>query len=135
MPTGVLTAKSASQGDCEVVPGIAVRIGDHGAPTPDVMVHRFGDFEGNICDDLTVAFEVLSGSTAKRDLGWKLAAYPRLASAQSYVVVVPDQVSVLAFHRKNDWREHTLRSLDDVLQLPELGIELAVRDIYADVLP
>jgi Uma2 family endonuclease len=64
-----------------VLPGFGVRVSDKDRPEPDVLVvpsdHRTFDNSRNR-NDAIVAFEVLSPSTEKRDLGWKRTAYPRL---------------------------------------------------------
>jgi Uma2 family endonuclease len=66
--------------DWRAIPGIGVRLSDISAPVPDVMIRPRDFLKGVVCDDMIVAFEVLSPSTAKRDLRWKRKAYASLAS-------------------------------------------------------
>jgi Uma2 family endonuclease len=77
-----------------------------------------------------VAFEVLSPSTKDRDLRWKRAAYTSLASLTHYVVIAQDAVEVVVFARGNGFAEKRLRSLNDSVDVPALGISLPLAEIY-----
>ena len=81
---------------------------------------------------MIVAFEVLSPSTASRDLRWKRTAYTSLASLTHYVVIAQDAVDVVVFARDAGFAERHLRSLGDSLELPSLGISLPLSEIYRD---
>jgi len=50
------------------IPGIGARLSDISMPIPDVMVRPRDLLKSNVCDDMILAFEVLSPSTRKRDL-------------------------------------------------------------------
>ncbi len=79
-----------------------------------------------------IAFEILSPSTANRDLRWKRKAYATLPSLSQYVVVAQDAVEVVSYDRKNGFDERRLESADAELDLPAIGARLTLRDIYRD---
>lgn len=114
----------------QVVPGVTVRVSDRGAPVPDVIVRRRDGYWGNVCDDIVVAFEVLSASTYKRDLGWKKKAYALVPSLQRYVVIAQEERTVLSFSRANNWKQERLTAADATVDLRECQIDLPLRAIY-----
>ena len=124
-------AQSASW---EVLPGLGVRVSDTKRPEPDVVIiPRSGaspDLGERDRSDALVAFEVLSPSTEDRDLRWKRAAYTSLASLTHYIVIAQDAVEVVVFARDNGFAEKRLRSLDDSVEAPALGISLPPAEIY-----
>ena len=61
--------------------------------------------------EVLVVFEILSPSTAERDLRWKRTAYTSLPSLTHYVVIAQDAVDVVVFARERVWRSGRLRSL------------------------
>jgi Uma2 family endonuclease len=115
------------------IPGIGVRIADQSLPQPDVLVRPNGvpdrDRQRRECDDVIVAFEILSPSTRDRDLRWKRAAYLSLPSLTHYIVVAQDVVEVMVFGRNAELPERFNR-LDTVVDLPSLGISLPLREVY-----
>jgi Uma2 family endonuclease len=76
--------------------------------------------------------EVLSESTADRDLRWKRKVYARLASVMYYVVIAQDAVEVVIFAREAKFAEQQLEAIDATLDLPSLGISLPLAEIYRD---
>ena len=82
--------------------------------------------------DVLVAFEILSPSTAERDLRWKRTAYTSLPTLTHYVVIAQDAVDIVVFARAAGFAERHLRSLADTLELPALGISLPLAEIYRD---
>ena len=82
----------------------------------------------------TVIFEVLSPSTAEYDRADKFKNYRRIETLTDYVLIDPDRVFVDHFRRHSDgWllRNYTLRA--DVLQFPDLEIELSLSEIYDEM--
>lgn len=82
-------------------------------------------------------FEVLSPSTARRDRFEKFAAYSTIASLVEYVLVEQDAPGVMLL-RRGDGGPWTLAttavvSLDDVVRVSSIGVELPMRAIYAKV--
>jgi Uma2 family endonuclease len=117
-----------------VLPSLGVRVSETNRPEPDlVILPRTGaslDFQGRDRSDALVAFEVLSPSTEDRDLRWKRTAYTSLASLTHYVVIAQDAVEVVVFARDNGFAEKWLRSVNDSIDVPELGILLPLAEIY-----
>jgi Uma2 family endonuclease len=118
----------------EVLPGLGVRVSEINRPEPDVVIlPRTGDsldLQGRDRSDALVAFEVLSPSTEDRDLRWKRAAYTSLASLTHYVVIAQDAIEVVVFARDKGFAEKRLRSLNDSVEVPALGISLPLAEIY-----
>jgi len=106
---------------------------------PDVMA---------VCGDLTfyddrtdtitnpqVIIEVLSESTAAYDRGEKFQAYWTLDSLAEYVLIDQYRVRVEYFRRisEKEWRLIVLTKTDDVLTLESVGVDLALDQIYRNV--
>jgi len=117
-----------------VLPGLGVH--DQTAPDsatiPDVIVRPRSMGTENFCDDLIVAFEVLSPSTRKRDLEWKRRYYTSLPAPQAYVVIDTKKCLVRLYARAAGWKELRLDHADAALELPMLGAALKLSDIYRD---
>jgi Uma2 family endonuclease len=117
----------------KAIPGIGVRISDNSLPQPDVIIRPRAAPSGNPmsreCDDMVVAFEILSPSTRDRDLRWKRKAYLGLPSLTYYIVIAQDAVDVMVFGRETELPGR-LDRLDDSLELPSLGISLPLSEIY-----
>jgi Uma2 family endonuclease len=116
----------------KVIPGIGLRTAPASLPEPDVLIRPKTPRMGRECDDAIVAIEVLSESTADRDLRWKRKAYARLASVMYYVVIAQDAVEVVVFARASKFAEQRIESLAATLDLPSLGISLPLAEIYQD---
>jgi Uma2 family endonuclease len=86
-----------------------------------------------IVPEPVVVFEVLSPSTSRTDRIEKLREYQATASIQRYVILEQDSIAATVFSRMGaDWIARALTD-GDVLQMPEIGIELGLAEIYADV--
>ena len=86
-----------------------------------------------IVPEPVVVFEVLSPSTSRTDRIEKLREYQATTSIQRYVILEQDSIAATVFSRLGaDWIAHALTD-GDVLQMPEIGIELTLAEIYADV--
>ena len=119
----------------EVLPGLGVRISDRSRPEPDVLIlpkNASSDSLERDRNDVIVAFEILSPSTRDRDLRWKRTAYTSLASLTHYIVIAQDAVDIVVFSRDVGFAERHLRSLNESLELPALGISLPLAEIYRD---
>jgi Uma2 family endonuclease len=101
---------------------------------PDVFV-RCGPLadEAIECRDPLVVFEVLSPSTRSEDLVRKRWGYQAIPTLAHLVYVDAARVRIEIATRAPDgrWWSVFLDRLDDLLGLEALGIELAVREIYA----
>ncbi len=125
----------AKQGlNCEVFPdGMSVRIDDDHGYEPDAVVSCGKRLDG---DDLVVSnpviiVEVLSPSTAYKDIGDKLLDYFSLESVQHYLVVNPVTKSIQHFFRQEDGKtgEQTLASGQLVLTPP--SVAFSVEEIFS----
>jgi Uma2 family endonuclease len=118
----------------EMLPGLGVRVSDTSRPEPDVLIvptsGASSDPQGRDRSDVIVTFEVLSPSTASRDLRWKRTAYTGLSTLTHYVVIAQGAVDVVVFSREDGFAEHRLRSLDDSIELRSLGISVTLSEIY-----
>jgi Uma2 family endonuclease len=86
-----------------------------------------------IVQEPVVVFEVLSPGTSRTDRIEKLREYQATASIQRYVILEQDGIAATVFSRMGaDWIARALTE-GDALQMPEIGIELALSEIYADV--
>jgi Uma2 family endonuclease len=120
----------------EASPGIGVRLSDTSLPEPDLFIRPAGTARrepySRETQDVLVAFEILSPSTADRDLRWKRTAYTSLPSLTHYIVVAQDAVDVVVFARETGFAERHYRSLADTLELSALGTSLPLSEIYRD---
>jgi Uma2 family endonuclease len=130
----LLGLENEQRRDWMVIPGIGVRVSGKKLPVPDVLVRPegapLGDPMSRECDDVIVAFEVLSPSTSDRDLRWKRIAYTELPSLTHYVVAAQDTVDVVIFARATGFTERRMTALADEIQFATLGISIPLSVIY-----
>ena len=105
-------------------------------PYPDVVLtcHPF-DLRGDnlIIRQPKVLVEVLSKSTARNDRGFKWQKYRKIASLWYYLLIEQYSTTVELFSRieeTDEWINTLYETLDDVIVLPRLNIELTVGEIY-----
>lgn len=78
-----------------------------------------------------VLVEVLSASSRERDVETKVFAYTAIPSLRSYVILSQDRPEIRHYQRTADgWSVSLLAAPDAVLDLPELGLQVPVADIY-----
>jgi Uma2 family endonuclease len=78
-------------------------------------------------------FEVLSSSTEAYDRGDKFRYYRSLDTFEEYVLVSTRGPRVEVFFRDRDWGVQTYEGLDAVARLESVGLDLPLRELYADV--
>lgn len=84
---------------------------------------------------VVVIFEVLSPTSGRTDRIVKLREYRSVPSIRRYVILEYTSVGLLVFARVNgtdDWTATALTA-EDALQMPEIGIEIPVAELYRDV--
>lgn len=83
----------------------------------------------------TVVVEVLSPSTEGTDRIEKLKAYKRYPTIQEILLVDARKCYVEHYHRLNayKWEESAYESMDDVIDLTSIQVQLIVQDIYLKV--
>ena len=101
---------------------------------PDVTViyppAQFAE-DGRTLLNPTVVFEVLSPSTAERDLTDKSDLYFAIPSIQALVLVSQDRVRVEVRTRgESSWQVAISHHLSDEIALPEIGVTLPLSEIY-----
>ena len=103
---------------------------------PDAMVLS-GNLSGDerVVPGVVVVFEVVSPTSATSDHHIKLREYAAVSSVLRYVVVESATPDVTAFSRPSPAQGWTATPLlaEEMIELPELGIELPVAELYEDV--
>jgi Uma2 family endonuclease len=80
-----------------------------------------------------VLFEVLSEGTATKDFSEKNVEYAALPSVQRYVILFQGRIAGVMFERSGgDWIGYLLPA-DGIVKMPEIGIEVPLAELYADV--
>ena len=105
---------------------------------PDVVVYcQPPVFTGDKPDTLTnpsLLVEVLSSSTAQRDISDKLAAYAEIESLRAYWVAAQDRALVYQYVRDGDaWTVRFVRGLEATLHSDSFDLALPMADVYAFV--
>lgn len=113
--------------------GIVVKAGPQTAFEPDVVVFSGKMAKGeSIAPAPVIAVEVLSPSTARRDLTVKLAGYFAVPSIEHYVIADWEACELVHYRRAgNDIARPVILS-SGVLRLDPPGIEIAVADVFRD---
>ena len=132
------TAKLRGSG-CRLFPSdMLVRTGTGRGRYPDMTVdcgRRRG--ENLVAPDPRVVFEVLSADTQRRDRTIKPADYNATPSIAHYVLIEQGAPLVHVYsrgpHGDFNLRPQAISGLDGVVELPAVGISLAMRDIYDEV--
>jgi Uma2 family endonuclease len=113
--------------------GATVRIDTSAAFEPDALVAPL-PFPGNDAIEVSnpvLVVEILSPSTAKRDLADKLAGYFKVPSIEHYLVLDPDEREIIWHRRAPGGTLHTPATLrKGTLRLNPPGIELALADVF-----
>ena len=126
---------------CEVYPSdMRVRVGATGLYTyPDVSVvceqPQLADEHADILLNPTFLAEVLSPSTEGYDRGRKFEHYRTIESLAEYLLVAQDRIHVDLYTRQQDgrWVLSEASRLEDTLELPSIGCQLALADLYEKV--
>lgn len=83
--------------------------------------------------DPVVIFEVLSLSTTGTDQVVKNQEYSATPSVQRYVMLAQDRIAATVFAREGgEWIGRVLGE-QDVLAMPEIGIEIPLAEFYVDL--
>ena len=131
---------------------LRLRLGENGpceALTADAGVQTIGDavrypdgvvtcsgFDGraHLVPDPVIVFEITSPSSIREDRIIKPREYAAVPSIKRYVIVEQTVIGLTVLWRTGDepWRLQTLKA-GDVLNLPEIGVEIPVDSLYARV--
>jgi len=87
-----------------------------------------------VVQEPVVVFEILSPSTVNTDLVVKNAEYRDTPSVRRYVVLQQTHAAAIMFVRKGeDWVAEPVAGIESVLAMPEIGLDLPLAEIYADL--
>jgi len=102
---------------------------------PDAMVVCApADGKATWTNEPTALFEVLSPSTARKDLGVKNAEYQTLPSLRRYVALHQDAAAAEVFFRDDEGEfAHEFVAAGGVLRMPEIGVEFPLGVCYEGV--
>jgi Uma2 family endonuclease len=82
--------------------------------------------------DPTIVFEILSTSTSRTDRVAKMLEYQATPSVMRYVLLEQDEIAATVVRRVNDtWATAVLVGATQ-LELPELGAQVSLPELYAD---
>lgn len=106
---------------------------------PDVVVvcgqPQFLDDRRDTLLNPTLLAEVLSPSTERYDRGRKFAHYREIPSLTEYLLVAQDEPRIESYVRAEDgrWIFREATGLEATLELPSLGIQLPLAEVYDQV--
>lgn len=108
---------------------------DGRARYPDALVVcRPVSPSATVAEDPVVVFEVLSEGTSQTDFIDKNREYRATPSIQRYVILQQADKAAIVFVRTQDgWLSEIVSGDDASLALPEIGIAVPLREIYANV--
>ncbi len=87
-----------------------------------------------VIEDPVIVFEVLSDSTANTDLIGKNQEYRATPSILRYVILQQTHAAAIVFARSGeDWLSDIVAGAEAVLRLPEIGIDVPLSEIYANI--
>jgi Uma2 family endonuclease len=114
------------------MPGVGTRVpvSPRSLPQPDVFVKEAPATAFPVTEDALVLFEVLSKSNTKADQAWRRKVYTSVPNCRHYVTVSLKSVLIDAYDRNAAWNRRTVKSLNDSLELPALGVSMPLADIY-----
>ena len=98
---------------------------------PDALVTGTPQpLDGRDVTDPVVIFEVLSASTAELDRTVKLSEYQSILSLRRYVMLEQTRLFATVITRTANGWGIVLAGPEDVIAMPEVGVDLPVFDIY-----
>jgi len=114
------------------MPGVGTRVpaSPRSLPQPDIFVKEAPATAFPVTEDALVLFEVLSRSNTKTDQTWRRKVYASVPNCQHYVTVSIKAMEVVAYDRNTAWRQRSITSLSEALDLPALTLSMPLADIY-----
>ena len=82
-----------------------------------------------------ILFEVLSPSTNSDDRTTKLAEYKAIPSLRRYIMLEQDRAFATVITRTDTGWDHALLGPDAILAMPEIGVEIPITELYANLIP
>ena len=124
-------------GPCEPLgPDAGVETVNKAVRYPDALVScsKFEN-EVHVVPGVVVIFEVLNPTSGRMDRIIKVREYAAVASIRRYVMLESSSVGLTVMERSHPeqvWQA-TVLTQDDILRMPELGIEIPIAEIYEDI--
>jgi Uma2 family endonuclease len=118
------------------VDSLAVKIDDAMVFQPDALVNCGAPVARSslIAPNPVIVAEVISPTSTRRDLAWKLENYFRHPSVQHYLIIILESRSVIQHSRgEGDTLRTRIAGADAILTLEPPGIVVAVADLFADL--
>jgi len=120
---------------CHVLPdGVVIRVDESTAYEPDAQVYCGKKLAPSALEvpEPVIIVEVLSQSTRRVDVSYKLAGYFRLPSVAHYLIVDPTRPSIIHHTRGQGDAILTRIITEGRIVLDPPGLELAVSEIYGE---
>ncbi len=99
---------------------------------------RLRTIDGRDClENPVLLAEVLSPTSADFDRGTKFEQYKSIPEFSEYLLVAQDRPHVVRRSKRGDgaWLETVFDSINAVIHLEAIGVDLAMRELYEDVDP
>jgi Uma2 family endonuclease len=114
-------------------PDAGVETVNHAVRYPDALVtcSKF-DLADRKVPGVVVVFEVLNPNSGRMDRIVKVREYAAVPSIRRYVILESSSIGLTVMARETEdetWRTTVLIN-DDILRMPEIGIEIPVAEIY-----
>lgn len=104
---------------------------------PDVLVTCSENdlTNGKSVSNPILLVEVLSASTANKDLNDKLRHYLQIPSLQYYLIISQTEISVLLYERTSlGWGFRFFTDENELIDLPLIGLNISVKDLFEGVI-
>lgn len=129
----------AKSGGCRTTSSdTAVQTGANTIRYPDIVVDCGPpDPDATIAENPTLVVEVSSPGTSLVDTTDKLDEYQRHPAIRLILFVEPTLLSVKLYRRSEQgrWEAEKYEDIDAVIDMPEIGAVLSLRDIYDTITP
>jgi Uma2 family endonuclease len=127
------SAIARSRRPCRVMTeGLAVRISARTSFEPDALVYCGPRLPPDALEapDPVIVIEILSPGTAWRDVGAKLIGYLSLPSLSHYLILSPEDRSIVHHRREpgGAWRTDVVS--EGALRLDPLGLDLLLNEVF-----
>ena len=110
--------------------GTRVPVSPNSLPQPDLMVKAAAATGVPVSDEAIVLFEIISPSNTVRDQAWRRRVYASVPNCQHYVTVSVKRALVTRYDRVANWVPAETRDLKGNLELPALGLDIPLAEIY-----
>ena len=124
-------------GSCEPLgPDAGVETVNKAVRYPDALVTcSKTDGKDHLVPGVVVVFEVLSPTSGRIDRIVKVREYAAVPSIRRYVILESSSIGLMVLERSSPeqlWQT-TVLTKDDILRMPEIGIDIPVSEIYEDI--